>query len=222
MAKNKQPVGRIFGESIFSFLYLVFAYISSIYLLVLNRGRVSILLLGVATLTLAVGDSFHLVPRIASAFKRDSKSIAFFSNLGLIVSSITMTLYYVVIYFALYELLPSKSINIYITVAICALALIRCVLCLCKGNRWFEGGNSRWGLIRNLPFFAIGIIVMVLYMASISADIKLFFIGLLILLSFLFYAPVALYVKKKPILGMLMIPKTLCYIGITAIFITFV
>ena len=36
--------------------------------------------------------------------------------------------------------------------------------------------------------------------------------AILITLSFLFYIPVALFARRKPALGMLMIPKTICYI----------
>ena len=42
-------------------------------------------------------------------------------------------------------------------------------------------------------------------------------IGLSIFLSYLFYIPVILFVREIPMLGMLMIPKTLAYIVIAII-----
>ncbi len=43
--------------------------------------------------------------------------------------------------------------------------------------------------------------------------------GLYVLLSFLFYMPVAVAAGIVPILGMLMLPKTVCYILILCVFL---
>lgn len=43
--------------------------------------------------------------------------------------------------------------------------------------------------------------------------------GLSVLLSFLFYMPVAVAAGIVPILGMLMLPKTVCYILILCVFL---
>jgi hypothetical protein len=41
--------------------------------------------------------------------------------------------------------------------------------------------------------------------------------GIMILLSYAFYIPVILFVQQMPIIGMLMIPKTMAYLGIALI-----
>ena len=40
-----------------------------------------------------------------------------------------------------------------------------------------------------------------------------------ILLSFLFYIPVAVFAGLVPMLGMLMLPKTICYILMVCVFL---
>ena len=47
-------------------------------------------------------------------------------------------------------------------------------------------------------------------------------VWLLVLLSFLFYIPVAVGAGEVPILGMLMLPKTVCYILLIVIFLCYV
>ena len=56
-------------EAGFSFCYLVFAYIAGVIFLLKGKGETLPLLYGILTLTLAGGDSFHLMPRIIKALK---------------------------------------------------------------------------------------------------------------------------------------------------------
>jgi hypothetical protein len=115
--------------------------------------------------------------------------------------------------------------------ALVVLAAVRIVLCLIPANNWFrEEGSFKWAVIRNVPFLVMGILVVVHLMTVFTqfvnefhgfrgmnefniARIRLFPVtAVLVVLSFLSYIPVALFARKKPALGMLMIPKTICYI----------
>ena len=49
------------------------------------------------------------------------------------------------------------------------------------------------------------------------ADRPLFTVGGLILVSYAFYAPVILFVQEAPLVGMLMIPKTLAYVAMAVV-----
>jgi hypothetical protein len=75
------------------------------------------------------------------------------------------------------------------------------------------------GIIRNLFLMLQGLGVMFLILRdSIQAKEKAFlWVGICILISYLFYIPVILFVKTIPVLGMLMIPKTLAYVAIAVI-----
>ena len=69
-----------------------------------------------------------------------------------------------------------------------------------------------WGIIRNIPFTVLGAIVCFLYFRKKDERRRFRLIWLYILLSFLFYIPVAVGAGIVPMLGMLMLPKTVCYI----------
>ena len=87
------------------------------------------------------------------------------------------------------------------------LSILRIIICLLPQNNWYKKeGNHNFALIRNTPFALIGIIAVLL-----AFENSFIYIGILIIFSFIFYLPVALYGKKYPKLGMLMIPKTICY-----------
>ena len=78
-------------------------------------------------------------------------------------------------------------------------------------------------ILRNIPFVILGGIVCLLYHqkrgeAGPAGDRSFRCMWILILLSFLFYIPVAVAAGIVPILGMLMLPKTVCYILMVAAF----
>ena len=76
-----------------------------------------------------------------------------------------------------------------------------------------------WGVLRNLPFIVIGGIVVWLYFRVRKEDKCLSRLWLYTTLSFLFYIPVAIFASLLPMLGMLMLPKTVCYILMLVSFI---
>ena len=68
----------------------------------------------------------------------------------------------------------------------------------------------------NIPFAIMGILLIVLFAEEATrANDKVFrFMWLAITLSFAFYLPVVLFAEKIPMIGMLMIPKTLAYVWV--------
>ena len=91
--------------------------------------------------------------------------------------------------------------------------IIRVILCLLPQNGWLENSTDMvWGTIRNIPFVLIGAAVCQLYYQKRRKDRVFRYVWLYILLSFLFYIPVAVGAELVPMLGMLMLPKTICYI----------
>ena len=197
-----------YGESSFDILYLLFAVISGIIILK-NAKNVVERYMGLATLILGIGDSFHLIPRIINYFSTSDMSLAL--GAGKLVTSITMTIFYLFVYYIwVYnykrEEKPFEKI-------IWVLALIRCILCLFPQNGWFTNeGSVTWGIIRNIPFVILGGIICYLFYTTQKEDPIFKHMWLYILLSFAFYMPVAIGASIIPMLGMLMLPKTVCYI----------
>lgn len=75
------------------------------------------------------------------------------------------------------------------------------------------------GILRNVPFVILGGIVCLLYYRKRTENRVFRRMWLYILLSFLFYIPVAVGAGAVPMLGMLMLPKTVCYILMIVIFL---
>lgn len=198
-----------YGESSFDIIYLLFAITSGIYLLVRSKtaaGR----LMGLAAFILGAGDAFHLVPRVLNYFV--DGDFSFWLGTGKLVTSITMTVFYVLLYH-LHCLLYNQKHGKMISISVYALAAARIIICLFPQNGWFSNGtNLFWAIFRNVPFAILGAIIVVMYFQTRGKIHGLSRIWLYVTLSFAFYLPVAVGAAYVPILGMLMLPKTVCYI----------
>ena len=95
-------------------------------------------------------------------------------------------------------------------------AIIRIAICMLPQNHWCtEEGNMRLSVIRNGVFAITGIGVIILYAISGNAGgYHMTRMVAAILISFGCYLPVTLFSKKKPMVGILMIPKTCAYMWI--------
>ena len=202
-----------YGESLFDICYLLFVIITGIKMIKSSKTRVG-LLLGIMTVTLGCGDAFHLIPRVLNYFIDYDFSI--FLGIGKMVASITMTLFYMLLYWV-YEFYFDKENN-KLNACITALVFIRIVLCMLPGNDWIHNSdNLLYGIIRNIPFLILGIIMIILFFKE-RKDNSFKNLWLLILLSFVFYIPVVVLSSTYKIVGMLMLPKTVCYILMVIIF----
>lgn len=134
-------------------------------------------------------------------------------GLGTAITSVTMTVFYVLLYFIWKEIFPGIEVSPAIPALIFITAAVRIVLCLFPQNDWFSGKeNLRWSLYRNIPFAITGILVIALF--AISGNMGgygLWRMCIAIALSFSFYLPVTLFAKRKPAVGALMLPKTVMY-----------
>ncbi|MEG1926838.1 MAG: hypothetical protein RR415_13950 [Ruthenibacterium sp.] len=196
-------------ELYFDILYLLTAVFLGIYLLVTAKDSTARLLWGMMSLTLAGGDAFHLVPRILAAASGDTARYRKAMGYGKMLTSITMTLFYLLLWHC-GLLLFAQHFPLY-TALIRILAVLRIALCLFPQNKWASATPSyRWGIWRNIPFVIIGGMVLALFACFATPQLK--WMGLAILLSFAFYIPVVLWANKQPKLGMLMLPKTLAYV----------
>lgn len=161
---------------------------------------------GLMALLLGFGDAFHLLPRIYALWSGGLEAHAASLGLGKFITSITMTIFYMLFY---YLMKPKGSARWLDTVMI-GLAALRIALCLFPQNAWLQAHQPlSWGILRNVPFAIMGIIMMVLLYRNgqKGQSLAVFF-------SFLFYLPVVLWADQFPLIGMLMIPKTLAYVYI--------
>ena len=205
-----------YGESTFDVLYLVFAIASGVLILRRARNKTE-KQMGLAVLILGCGDAFHLVPRVLNYFVEADFTAAL--GIGKLVTSITMTVFYALLYYIWLDYYKEKEKRS-LTIGVWALVLVRCALCLFPHNGWLENsGDMAWGIIRNVPFVLLGAVICCLYWQNKKKDRTFQWVWLYILLSFLFYIPVAVAAGIVPILGMLMLPKTVCYILLICVFL---
>ncbi len=176
--------------------------------------------MGAAALILGCGDAFHLVPRVINYFSDADLTAAL--GIGKLVTSVSMTLFYVLLYYILL-LLTGERENRVVTTAVLNLTALRIALCAFPQNGWLENSvDMTWGIIRNVPFVILGALVCVLYFKKRKSVSGFGAMWVYILLSFAFYIPVAVAAGVLPILGMLMLPKTVCYILMICSFLRFV
>ena len=73
-----------------------------------------------------------------------------------------------------------------------------------------------YGILRNVPFALMGLIVIALFArkGKETVDSAFRFMPVAVLLSFAFYLPVVLFSGVAPVIGILMIPKTLAHVWI--------
>ena len=206
-----------YGESFFDILYLLFAIILGIRMLKLASKDSSGKLMGTAVLILGLGDAFHLVPRVLNYFVDSDFTAAL--GVGKLVTSVTMTVFYIFVFWIWQKLYDMKGSTVKTGKIIYVLAAVRIILCLLPQNHWFTNeGSVTWGIIRNVPFVLIGAIIVYLYYIKKDKIRSMKNIWLLVTLSFLFYIPVAVGASVVPMLGMLMLPKTVCYLIMIWIF----
>ena len=195
-----------YGESSFDIIYLTFALVFGLILIIKHKNRVA-LLFGIMALILGVGDAFHLIPRVVSYFVGDE--LILYKGIGKFVTSISMTIFYSLLEFARIRLTNDK--RKWPLISIGALASIRLLLCAFPQNEWLISPSSYlWGIIRNVPFAAIGVITIILWFNDFRDKSPFKIMWLLVALSFAFYLVTVLGAAYVPMLGMMMLPKTIC------------
>ena len=203
-------------ESIFDICYLVFAIVSGVLLLKNSKGRKYVRIFGIMTLLLGCGDALHLVPRVLNYWTDGDYTAAL--GIGKLVTSITMTLFYILIEYARrdrYKIAGEKGV----LASVWILGIIRIALCCFPQNGWTSAEPSLlWGILRNIPFALLGILTVVLWLRSAKNDKPLKLMWLAVTLSFLFYIPVVLFAQTMPMIGMLMLPKTCMYVWMIVMF----
>ncbi|MGE5673557.1 MAG: hypothetical protein ACM3XM_06670 [Mycobacterium leprae] len=167
---------------------------------------------------LAAGDTGHVGFRVVAFLLGGLEANAWLVGLGTLATAVTITLFYV----WLLVIWQERNMTSYgwVGAGLLLTAAIRLVILTFPQNQWgLVVPPHTWSLYRNLPLVVQGVGVMLLILSSAARrrDSLFLWLGVLIGLSHAFYLPVILYVQQVPWVGMLMIPKTLAYLGMAAI-----
>ncbi|MEG0368231.1 MAG: hypothetical protein RR585_15410, partial [Coprobacillus sp.] len=151
------------GESLFDVIYLISVVVLGIYMVKKSKSFDQYRLFGLMAIVLGCGDAFHLVPRVYSMWSVGLENNAAALGFGQAVTSVTMTLFYVMLYYVWEKRYDVKDTKV-MRIVIWALALIRIVICLFPQNDWLSpNAPVSWGIYRNIPFAILGILMIVLF-----------------------------------------------------------
>lgn len=202
-------------EPIFDIGYLITVISIGIQMIRKSAGRNrQFTLFGWMAVILGCGDAFHLVPRVIALLTTGLADYTVPLGFGKSVTSITMTIFYVILYHVWrvrYQVKEHTSLS----AAVYLLAAIRILLCFMPQNEWLSANPPlNWGIYRNIPFAMLGALIIVLFYRSAKAagDTAFRWMWLAIVVSFGCYIPVVLFAEKIPLMGILMIPKTCAYV----------
>lgn len=201
------------GETIFDIAYLVTVLTLGI-LMVRGSGGGQYRLFGAMAVTLGAGDAFHLLPRVYALCTDGLAGHVFALGVGKFVTSLTMTVFYVLLYYVWRRRYRVEG-RTGLTAAVWLLAAARAALCLFPQNAWTSADAPlSWGIYRNIPFTALGVLIVALWFAGARKNNDRAFrhMWLAITLSFAFYLPVVLFADRFPPVGALMLPKTCAYV----------
>ncbi len=201
-------------ETLFDVVYLSTVVCLGVQMIKGSHGRKQYLLYGIMAVVLGFGDAFHLIPRSVALCTTGLADYTAALGIGKWITSITMTLFYVLLYYVWRERYNIKG-KMEITAAVWALAISRIALCFMPQNEWLSAAPPlSWGIYRNIPFALLGLLVIIIFYKSAKEhnDQPFKFLWLTIVLSFGFYIPVVLFADTISVIGVLMIPKTCAYV----------
>ncbi|MEA5027091.1 MAG: hypothetical protein VB012_05500 [Erysipelotrichaceae bacterium] len=203
-------------ESAFDVVYLISVITLGIIMFTKANDQPLVRKFGLMAVLLGVGDAFHLIPRMYALWTTGLEANAALLGIGKLITSITMTIFYLILYY-IYKERYQISEDRKLTLTMWGSAILRIVLCLLPQNEWLNYHQPlTFGILRNIPFAVMGVIIIILFARQASQHQDRIFkhMGLAVALSFGFYLPVVLFAEQIPLIGMLMIPKTLAYVWI--------
>ncbi len=178
-----------------------------------------------AFILLAAGDTGHVGFRAAAALAGniDAEVKVFgtpmaLTGIGMLTTAVTVTFFYMIMIYVWKERYQQK--HSWFTYTLLATGIVRLVMMSLPANDWGAVTPPEpFGIIRNIPLMiqGLGALGLILYDAYRTQDSPFILIGWMIAVSYFFYTPVILFAQKVPMLGMLMIPKTLAYLAIAVI-----
>jgi hypothetical protein len=167
---------------------------------------------------LALGDTGHVGLRVVAYARGGLEANPALVGLGALATAYTVTFFYMLM-LDIWRLRYHRPLGWFGWLLLGA-GVVRLIVMAFPQNQWSQViAPYNWSLFRNalLTVQGVGVMFLILRDATRTSDRPFQWIGAMIAASFLFYAPVILWVAQAPMLGMLMIPKTLAYVAIALI-----
>lgn len=133
-------------ETLFDVCYLLSVITIGIRMVKSSKNSRQFKLFGWMAIVLGAGDSFHLIPRMIALCTTGLENFTVALGIGKWITSVTMTLFYVLLYYVWrerYEIKGQKNL----TIAVYLFAAIRIALCMMPQNNWLSADAPRsWGI----------------------------------------------------------------------------
>jgi len=218
---------RIWTETIFNIAYLIVVW--WLVLAMINRRnlvdakdqRVADLIMW-AFFLLGLGDIGHVGFRVlAFALGGLDAAITVFGRelklapMGALATAITFTFFYIVLIMIWRERFD-KRYGV-LGSLIFVLAAVRLLIMALPANNWNSiQPPQSWALARNIPLMLmqLGSAYLIMRDGLREGDKTFVWIAVMVIVSFVCYAPVIFLQQRVPLIGMLMIPKTIAYLVI--------
>jgi len=168
-----------------------------------------------AFLLLALGDTGHVGFRVLAYTLGGLEYNPLWVGLGALATAITVTFFYVLM-LDIWRVRFDKKYGWFEYLLIASVPA-RFIVMAFPGNSWGSVVPPNfWGPLRNVFLIILGLGILYLILRdSLRTKDRLFrWVAYCIFFSYLFYTPVIFWVRQIPILGMLMIPKTIMYVAI--------
>jgi hypothetical protein len=209
-------------EISFDIFYLVFIWFLVLKMYTSKKANINNTghILKLAFLLLAIGDTGHVGFRVwAYALGGLNKTINIFNmdlkltGLGALLTAYLVTILYMLIAKAWYEAFNKRNTKMYYFLQ--SLAVFRLIIMAFPQNQW--GGLTvpyDWSIYRNIPMIIMGLLLATMMLIDAKKENNSIFkkFAIYIYISYLFYMPVIFWVRFIPMLGILMIPKTIAYL----------
>lgn len=210
--------GREIGEMIFNVLYLVFIW-DLVVKMFKNKdslsgknaelGKLLLIIFGL----LALGDTGHVGFRVLAYLKGGIEANASLVGFGKASTAFTMTIFYMLLV-QIWRVRFNKN-NTLFTYFLLLCGFARLIIVLLPGNQWGSlVPPFSWEMYRNIPLMilGLGIAILIFQDAKRTGDNTFKWFSIMIFVSYAFYIPVILFARVAPLIGFLMIPKTVAYL----------
>lgn len=211
---------RMYIEISFNILYLIVVWTMTVIMSmrlkeVTSENYKSANLFRWAFFLLALGDTGHVGFRVAAYALGGLEQNSLLVGIGALATAVTVTFYYVVMLY-IWKVRFNGKFGVFEYILLASVP-VRLIVMAFPQNDWGSvDPPAFWGPFRNLFLVILGVGVLYLYLRdSVRAKDRLFrWMGYCVFFSYLFYTPVILFAREVPIIGMLMIPKTIMYVAI--------
>lgn len=167
---------------------------------------------------LALGDTGHVGFRVVAYVLGGLENNKTLVGLGALATATTVTIFYVLVFY-IWKQRFNRGYG-FLGIIVLLAAVVRLVIMAFPQNNWTSTVPPLdWSLYRNIPLMLQGLVAacLILHSSMKYKDKVFMWVAVMIFTSYVFYTPVILLVQKMPIIGMLMIPKTLAYVAIAFI-----